>query len=262
MNYRPYFIHVSGSIIALGGKNYTQNWVAGACLDKVVAVTDSYSYNKDLHAVSGDLVFNKYKRAVPYAMYIANGSVGVQDGAAEGTDLICASGFFPAFAYFHEYITEVQTALVLPVRDEIRELYYNGLYISALGVFELFLCDFLLCGVFSHEAYYNNALVKLNIKADEDQYVIEKKIKESVYSKVFHRFERIEKLFEAVFDFGFPDYQELGGMITRRHDIVHRYGLSKEDRMSVCNATKEDVAKLVTTIVRFVEDMKRESSMN
>lgn len=256
MSYRPYSINVSGSIIAIEGKNYTQSWVAGACRNEVSINHDSGVYDEELHAITGDLILNRQKRAVPYAMYVARGSVGVDDEACPGTDLVCSPGFYPAFAYFKEYITEILFALGSPVRDEIKDLYYNGLYISAFGILELFLCDFLLCGVFSCEKYYERALVALDVTGAVDQLEVEKTIKDKVYNTVFHRFDDIKTLFTRTFDFGFPDYQELKKRIYRRHNIVHRFSLSNWDRMTVCDASVGDVSSLVEVIILFVEEMK------
>lgn len=113
------------------------------------------------------------------------------------------------------------------------------------------------CGVFFKEAYYLNALRVLNVGENSDQYVVEKKIKDVVYLKVYHRFKEIEELFRGIFDCDFPDWKELNKRIYRRHNIVHRYALSNKDRMTVCDATSHDVRDLIQTIVVFVEDMKR-----
>ena len=260
MSYRPYFINVSGSITAVEGKHSTQSWVAGECWDNNV-ISSSGVYNENQHSIKGDLLLDYKKRAVPYAMYVASGSVGVQEGAPNSTSLVCVPGFFPAIAYFNEYITEVQAGLEAHICEEVKKLYYNGLYIGAFSVLELFLCDFLLCGVFSKEKYYQNALVELKIKDDADQYKIEKAIKTAVFSKTFHRFDQISDIYLAVFDFGFPDYQNLNKQIHRRHNIVHRYALSNQDRMTVCDASYDDVAELIRTIVCFVDHLKYECGM-
>ena len=222
-------------------------------LAKAMALSSVYDENQ--HEVFGNLVLDKQKRAVPYAMYFSHGDVGIADEAKSGTDLCCSPGFFPAFAYFREYITEIEDSLKVHVCDEIKELYYNGLYISAFSVLELFLCDFLLCGVFTNDRCYAKALIILKIKDEADQYKIEKGIKDTVYKKVFHRFGEVEKIFKAIFDFDFPNYDELKKYIHKRHNIVHRYALSNQDRMTVCNASYEDVANLIKTIEGFVDEM-------
>ena len=255
MSFRPYIIQVSGSVVAKEGKHYTQNWVAYACSEGDIEQTP-FVYSEKKHSIIGDVFFDKKRRAVPYAHYVANGSVGIQDGAGPNVDLSCFPGFYPAFAYFNEYIEEIRKGLDILVEEKIRDLYLNGLYIEAFSVLELFLCDFLMCGVFLKETYYQNALCVLGVGENPDQYVVEEKIKNVVYRKVFHNFDVVEELFLNIFDFGFPDWKELKKRIYRRHNIVHRYALSNKDRMTVCDATSDDVKDLIETIVVFVEDMK------
>lgn len=255
MSFRPYIIQVSGSVVAKEGKHYTQNWVAYACSEGDIEQTP-FVYSEKKHSIIGDVFFDKKRRAVPYAHYVANGSVGIQDGAGPDVDLSCSPGFYPAFAYFKEYIEEIRKGLDILVEEKIRDLYLNGLYIEAFSVLELFLCDFLMCGVFLKETYYQNALCVLGVGENPDQYVVEEKIKNVVYRKVFHNFDVVEELFLNIFDFGFPDWKELKKRIYRRHNIVHRYALSNKDRMTVCDATSDDVKDLIETIVVFVEDMK------
>jgi hypothetical protein len=255
MSFRPYIIQVSGSVVAKEGKHYTQNWVACACSEGNIELTP-FVYSEKKHSIIGDVFFDKKRRAVPYALYVANGSVGIQEGAGPDVDLSCYPGFYPAFAYFYEYIEEVRMGVDVLVEERIRDMYLNGLYIGAFSVLELFLCDFLLCGVFFKEAYYQNALRMLGVGENPDQYVVEEKIKNVVYRKVFHNFEEVEELFQGIFDFGFPDWKEFKKRIYRRHNIVHRYALSNKDRMTVCDATSDDVRDLIETIGVFVEDMK------
>ena len=255
MSFRPYIIQVSGSVVAKEGKHYAQDWVACACSEGNIEQTP-FVYSEKKHSIIGDVFFDKKRRAVPYAHYVADGTVGIQEGAGPDVDLTCCPGFYPAFAYFNESIEEIRNCLDIQVKEQIRDLYLNGLYIGAFSVLELFLCDFLMCGVFFKETYYQNTLCVLGVGENPDQYVVEEKIKNVVYRKVFHNFEDVEKLFRGIFDFGFPDWKELNKRIYRRHNIVHRYALSNRDRMTVCDATYDDVRDLIETIEEFVEDMK------
>lgn len=255
MSFQPYIIQVSGSVVAKEGYHYTQNLVACACSAGNIEQTP-FVYSEKKHSIIGDVFFDKKRRVVPYAHYVAYGSVGIQEGAGPDVNLSCCPGFYPAFAYFHEYVEEIRNGLDILVEEKIRDLYLNGLYIEAFSVLELFLCDFLMCGVFFKETYYQNALRVLGVGEKSDQYVVEEKIKNVVYRKVFHNFKEVEKLFRDIFDFGFPNWDELDKRVYRRHNIVHRYALSNKDRMTVCDATYGDVRDLIGTIVTFVADMK------
>lgn len=262
MSYRPYLIEVSGSIIAKEGKNYTQGWVAHSDVKSVIDDTIKPIYNLKLHSFSGNLFLDKNTRAVPYAHYVAKEDVIVEENVNSDVDLSCSSGFFPAFAYFGEYIKDIRTALDNPLDEGIDYLYYNGLYVSAFSILELFLCDFLMCGVFSSESYFMNALTSLNIADTADRYDIENKIKNVIFKKVFHKFNDIKCIFNSVFGFGFPDYTLLNQKIHRRHNIVHRFSLSNYDRMTVCNASYDEVLDLIRVITIFVEEMKGLCNLN
>ena len=256
MSFRGYRIDISGNAHAKEGKHYAQNWVAGSVSDGKAVQMDRLGYDSKKHNITGNVVFDKHLRAVPYANYVAYGSVDIDRTVDPNADFSCCPGFSPAFSYFYEYITDLRSGLDVPIDERVAELYYNGLYINAFGILELFLCDFLLCGVFWKEEYYLNALTKLNVKLRPDQFLVEEKIKNVVYSKVFHRFEEIQDIFDSVFGFGFPDWTELDKRIERRHNFIHRFALSKENRMVVDYATREDVEDLIQTIEMFVEDMK------
>ncbi len=253
MSYRPYFIEVTGDIVAGQGLHYAQGWAGGSIScrgqSRQVEIGD---YKPREHSIIGSALFDRRFRAVPYAFYYAGGSVVNIDGA----DLACSPGFYPSFAYFKEYMTELREGLSTPVDNEIRELYYNGLYIGAFSILELFLCDFLLCGVFSKEEYYARALLEFGIDESADPLEVESQVKDAVYHKVFHRFGEIGEIFQSVFRMDFPNYSELQKLIYRRHNIVHRFALSNLDRMTVCDAMYEDVDHLIRTIVTFVEEMK------
>lgn len=261
MCYRPYIIEVSGSVLAKEGKNYTQGWTACSCRKEGVCKDSKFSYEQVTHSVRGDLHFDKKLRAVPYALYVVKGSVGIDDGTSPDTGLVCCPGFYPAFAYFHENILDIRECLDISVDIKVQDKYYNGLYTGAFSVLELFLCDFLLCGVFSNEHYYDNALTALEISKKADQFKVESNIKNVVYNKVFHRFEEVEELFETIFDFKFPDWKELHGLLFKRNNIVHRYALTNIDRMRVCDASYDDVLTLITKINRFVNNMKEKCGM-
>lgn len=256
MSYRPYIIKITGSAQAKEGKHYIQNLVAGSVSDGSITSKHELNYDSKKHAIIGDVIFDKRLRAVPYATYVSNGSVGIPEGAKPGTDFSVCPGFYPAFAYFKEYINELLSSLDVPIDERVKDLYYNGLYISAFSVLELFLSDLLMCGVFWKEEYYTRALIKLGVKERADQFVVEEKLRNAVYSKVFHRFDEVDEIFRSVFGFGFPDWTELDEKIEERHNIIHRFALSKQDRMVVCDASHEDVEKLIQIICRFVEKMK------
>lgn len=163
---------------------------------------------------------------------------------------------FLLFFYFDEYIAQIKCDLDIQVPDRIRALCYNGLYVSVFSVLELFLNDVLLCGIFSNESYYNNAIREFDFSETVDQFEIENEIRERITKIVFHQFDRVSKIYKSILGFKLPNAKELKNMIHRRNNIVHRYALTKIDRMQVCDASYDDIINLIDIVVQFVEQMK------
>jgi hypothetical protein len=256
MSFRPYIIEVKGDVVAKEGCHYAQDWVAMSAsefCDKIGLY--EYVYDKDSHSVNGDLILSLKLRAAPYAIYCAAKNVSVVSDN-RNADVAAAPGFLPAFLYFDEYIAQIRHDLEILVPDEIRALYYNGLYVSVFSILELFLNDLLLCGIFSNELYYNNAIRKYNLSESDDQFEIENRIREEIMRIVFHQFDKVRKIYESILGIEFPDTKELDNMIHRRNNIVHRYAITNIDRMRVCDASCDDITHLIDVVVKFVEQMK------
>ena len=256
MSYRPYIIEVKGDVIAKEGCHYAQDWVAMTASEYCNQMgAYEYAYDESTHSVIGDLYLTLKMRAAPYAIYCAAKDVAV---AADNqyADVAAAPGFLPAFLYFDEYINQIKCDLDIQVPDRIRALYYNGLYVSVFSVLELFLNDVLLCGIFSNESYYYNAMSEFGFSEPVDQFEIENKIKEKITKIVFHRFDKVSKIYKSILGFKLPNTKELKNKIHRRNNIVHRYALTNIDRMQVCDASYDDIINLIDIVVQFVEQLK------
>lgn len=256
MSFRPYIIEVKGDVVAKEGCHYAQDWVAMSAsefCDKIGLY--EYVYDKDSHSVNGDLILSLKLRAAPYAIYCAAKNVSVVSDN-RNADVAAAPGFLPAFLYFDEYINQIKCDLDIQVPDRIRALYYNGLYVSVFSVLELFLNDVLLCGIFSNESYYYNAISVFGFSEPVDQFEIENKIREKITKIVFHRFDKVSKIYKSILGFKLPNTKELKNMIHRRNNIVHRYAITNIDRMRVCDASCDDITHLIDVVVKFVEQMK------
>ena len=256
MSYRPYIIEVKGDVVAKEGCHYAQDWVAMTAseyCDQMGAY--EYTYDKDSHSVTGDLYLTLKRRAAPYAVYCAAKNVAVS-ADNRYADVAAAPGFLPAFSYFKEYMAQIKHHLDIQVPDEIRASYYNGLYVSVFSILELFLNDFLLCGIFSNEVFYNNAICKIGLSESVDQFEIENKIRETITKIVFHQFDKVRKVYKSILGLELPNSKELENKIHRRNNIVHRYALTNIDRMQVCDASYDDIMSLIDIAVQFVEQLK------
>ncbi len=256
MSFRPYIIEVKGDVVAKEGCHYAQDWVATSAseyCDKIGSY--EYVYDEKSHSVNGDLILSLKLRAAPYAIYCAAKDVSVAANNSNA-DVSAAPGFLPAFLYFDEYIAQIKCDLDIQVPDRIRALYYNGLYVSVFSVLELFLNDVLLCGIFSNESYYNNAISEFGFSETVDQFEIENEIRGKITKIVFHQFDKVRRIYKSILGFELPNTKELEKKIHRRNNIVHRYALTNIDRMQVCDASYDDIINLIDIVVKFVEQMK------
>lgn len=255
MNFRPYVIEVTGNIVAREGKHCAQNWVCLSLLE-FSEQNDLGEYDIKTHSITGDVILDYKMRAAPYAIYCAKKGTGIADTKC-GADIVAAPGFYPAFFYFDEYVEQVEQQLEVPVDAEARDIYYNALYVKVFSILELFLSDVLLCGIFTNENSFEKTFDTLEIEKTSNQFIIENKIKNCVYHIVFHRFINVNKLFNSILGFNIPNSEKLEKQVYRRNNIVHRNALTNVDRMRVCNATCQDVQRLIDDAKQFVAEMRK-----
>ena len=203
------------------------------------------------------MILNKKKRAVPYAIYIANGSIGLKDKTSQSAELICMPGFSPALAYLDDYLKEIESYISMRIPSGVVTPFLNGLFVSTFSILELFLSDFLLCGVFSDEENYLRASSVCCRKIGVSALEMENTIRRVISSKVFHRLDDIALLFRSVLEISFPDTDQLKRLVHKRHNIVHRYVLSSIDRMTVCDAKEDDIIRLIQEIRVLASALQR-----
>ncbi len=246
-----YIIEVKGSIVSEEGNQYAQGWVAGSVADANKESWAKEHYDEITHSFDSDLRLNKKMRAVPYAVYVANGSVGLKE-ASEASDLTCIPGYAPAFLYLDEYLKEIDSYLDIAFSSIVEDVFYNGLYVSTFGILELFLCDFLLCGIFSNGENYSRACALYCADKNAASAIeMENTIRNAISKKVFHQFDSIGHLYSEILGIDFPNTERLKRLIHKRHNVVHRYAISNIDRMSVCDASKADVRQQIEEIRTF-----------
>lgn len=258
---RNYIIEVTGDVIAKEGVHYAQSWTAGGSTSWSDEHNDErakYQYEKRTHSVNSNLILDMTRRAVPYASYVSYGETILEGNNSPKTDLICCPGYYPAVSYFKEYISLIEKELSIDVPPSVRDTYYRGLFVDTFSVIELFLSDYILCGIFSDEECFSNALknIELNLENNPSPIDIENKIRNYLTDTVvFHRFDKVSKLYNQILGCSLPDTSKLQGFTYKRDNFVHRYNLSNQDRMTVCKATQDDVRALMNECVEFVSNM-------
>lgn len=261
MSQHSYTITVKGNIKVKDGYHYAQGWAAGGiaslatdddpCYEQIES--KSFAYNDISHCIDGDLILDHNIRLTPYAIYSAEGGVAACSGPfGMMGDVNACSGFYPAVHYYNVNMGDIKRLLEVKVDERVGDVLYRGMYIQAFSVLELFLCDYLLCGIFNIDGCFEKAIKRFNLNRMSNQDKIETKIIEKLNEQVYHRFKAINELYEEILDKKLPDTGQLSKMCKLRHDLVHRYVFTKKNHMNIISVTKRDICKLITECDKFV----------
>lgn len=260
---RNYIIEVEGEIIAKDVNQYAVNWACGAIGGDPESIADNYEFDERRHAVKGNLVLNKNKRAVPYASYFAKKGIQIYGG---GDIYTYGSSSGPAFAYYRDNVERLKAKIEIEAPVDIQDSLYNSLYLEGFSILELFLSDFTLCLCFQSDKIFEKATTYIlthKKKENNDglcgnEYMTTDLAVRKYFtsSMVFHRFEQVKKLF-AIMDINMPRTKELECLLHKRNNIVHRNAYSNIDGMRYTNATKEDVLKLIEVCNKFVNELEK-----
>lgn len=259
IEYRPYVIQVTGDIICKEGRQCVQNLIAGSHSSVNVNEAGTFDYDPIAHSVDGNLVFDRYSRAVPYAMYRTERGIRVEI-QNKGADFTCCHGFSSAFIYFKNNINQIHTLLSVQIPEVAQDVYYMGLYVDVFSILELFLCDYLLCGVFSNPEFYKNAIQYLDeegIDYKKDPLSIENHIRDVISKVVFHRFDVTNSIFKRILSQELPNTDQLKDLLHKRNNIVHRFAVNNVDWMVMSVASAEDVKHLVSVVTDFVDKIEK-----
>ena len=263
MSKRPYVIKVTGRIFSASANNYAQDWQAGgiASLSTIdeenhgILDNSDYNYLEDIHTVDSNLILDNSKRAVPYAIYKADGGVCDMNCSEFEGGIIALPGYGPAIHYYGENKSEVYSLLSKDIPEEARSFYYGSLYMATFSTLELFLSDYILCGIFSDDDCYDRAVRFLKLKNYNDPILIEKTILKKIGRMVFHRFDDVKLLYREILNKEPGDHSRLSDLLYKRHNIVHRFSYTSKDRMEICKTTKEDVLELMSECSKFTENL-------
>lgn len=260
---KNYIIEVEGEIIAKDVKQYAVNWACGAIGGDPESIDNNYDYDKERHAVKGNLVLDNNKRAVPYATYYTKKGIQVYGG---GDVSAYGSGPGPAFAYYRDNIEKLKAKLETKVPVDVQGSLYNGLYLEGFSILELFLSDFTLCLCFQSDELFERATAYIRTQETKDEkgesscdkkHTTTDLVVRNYFSSsmVFHRFGQVNKLFASM-GIRMPNTVALESLLHRRNNIVHRNAYSNIDGMRSTNATQEDVLKLIDACNEFVNALE------
>ena len=260
-----FIIRVKGSIIIKDGSHYAQG--CGACgigsleqyseMDLLIGTghsvkSASFVFNENEQSVDSDLIVDSNTRIVPYACYVAEKGVVDHTGLLEDSFQLCP-GYYPAIHCYRNNIDEIKRLLTLEINTDAEEAFYRGLFLQVYSILELFLSDYLLCGIFNVEGCYERAIRYFTL-------CLHKHIKESdkmslckaVNETVFHRFEIVNFMYGYILEKDFPEVGGLQSFLKDRNNFAHRYVFSQKNHMQPQPINRQKVDRLIKACDVFV----------
>lgn len=272
MSKHSYIINVSGRIIVTVGNHYAQGYGANgyASLDGKIGPIKEYTYDTQTHSVDGDLILDGTKRVPPYAVMSAEGGIADLRGDPElfkycmqmEGGFIYLPGYDASLGSYRNNIEEISSLLNhAKTNDKANNAFLRGLYVDAFSVIELFLGDFLLCGIFSDDNCYERLFTSKHfgsiIKRGSSSLEIETVVLSEIEKTVFHKFNKVREIYKQILEIDLPDSSKLESLLHRRHNIVHRFSYSNIDRIRQYVPCREDVHDLIEECDSFVSELRK-----
>lgn len=153
--------------------------------------------------------------------------------------------------------------------EDAQVILYRSLYVGVIGAFEAYLSDTIISRIMRNDEY-KIKFVKNSQKMNSTKFClsefydvqneIDKLVLDRLKEIIYHNLAVVSKLYEAVLDVKFPQYDELARCITIRHDIVHRNGKDKSG--NPVKIMKEDVQQLLQNVSDFIKDIESQIYQN
>lgn len=255
-------IKVEGDIYASSGAHWALGWSCGSLgSDNFMEKHNgTFSYNKNTQIIQGDLLLNEDRTSIPYAIYYASG--GISTSGKNGSNIICGDSYWGVKAIYDKEIDGYKRLLNFSKPNDLYPIVNRGIFTGIIGALELFLCDYLLGMIFSpNNQYLSNFINRyckscglLNTVNNADS--VHRYVYDLISTRhVFHQFEKVKNIYQQTMDFDFPKTDQFEEYIIKRHDIIHRSGLSIKDRMSIINPTNTEIEELISISTKLVEEI-------
>lgn len=244
-----FIIEVKGTITATEQTHYAQEWTALLDGEESISISNDFKTFNHERIIRSNLILNKNCYSIPYAVYYSKNNVLTKDNG----DIAAAKGSLAALCYLKDNIKSLR-AETMHIESNASRTYINGLYISAFSALELFLCDALLCEIFSNDKFLRNAIThthKQIVHNISNKQLIYKLKNYFTNSIVYHRFKEVDTLYYEITGVHIPNHDQLSLFLRKRNNMVHRFSLSNIDRMQVTLVNTNDLFALYNVIESY-----------
>lgn len=249
-----YFVNVTGSIVVRAGHHTCRGLTAGAVGLKNKEYISGHTMEKNFlsrRIVDGDLILDETTTLMPFAYYVALGSISIEDECPCGS--LSVDGAYSAWEYRHRSIMDVYENN----KDVFIPVILNGIYISLFSSFELSLSDITIQTII--ESGRRDDVTDYFNRTKSSGFVCDNcwSFVEYLQNKFhFGAFDRVGQLYENIFNIQIPSVDNLKRCLYKRNNIAHRAAFSNMDRMTLTNATSEDIHFLADATFDFIEQLR------
>lgn len=246
---KSYCVYVTGSIIAKEGYHTCNGLSAGSITPDIEEFKMGHHPDKEFlskRIVEGDLILDDTTTLMPFALYIAEGGIKGTKGS------LSLKGAYSAWDTRQKRIMETFDKY----KNDNNPIIMNGIYISLFSSFELSLSDITIQAIIENDKgdevtrFLNQS--KSTTITSEDPWAFVETIQNKF---IFHAFDKVAALYRNVLKVKIPSTSKLLKCFHKRNNIVHRSAFSNYDRMTLRNASADDIQYLADATTEFIDQL-------
>ena len=246
---KSYCVYVTGSIIAKEGYHTCNGLSAGSITPDNVEFKSGHHPDKEFlskRIVNGDLILDDTTTLMPFALYIAEGGIKGTKGS------LSLKGAYSAWDTRQKGIMETFDKY----KNENNPIIMNGIYISLFSSFELSFSDITIQAIIEKDkgdevTRFINQSQSTTITSDDPWAFVE-----TLQNKfIFHAFDKVAALYRTVLKVKIPSTRKLKQCLHKRNNIAHRAAYSSYDRITLTNASADDIQYLVDATTEFIDQL-------
>jgi hypothetical protein len=158
----------------------------------------------------------------------------------------------------HQFLANFQTELKnlnrlnkIEIDDpSLQQILQRQIYIGIIGTLETFLFETFLNLTINDEVYFKNFVkshpqfrkqkfeLREIFEQTEKLKLIAKKV---IIDSIYHDLPRVRAMYQATFNIDFPEINNVIKYVQTRHDLVHRNGKTKENKLVQLNSEIVDI---------------------
>jgi len=160
-------------------------------------------------------------------------------------------------------LNNIKRLLDIELNDDLKQNLYKMLFVNVVTTLETFLADAFINTVLNNRELLKNFVCscpdfanrKFSLNQIFDRFdTIENEVKTYLLDLIWHNIAKVSKMYKTTLNIDFPkDIKTIFRGITKRHDIVHRNGKTKDGDTIV--VSRDEVVELMDKVNEFAEEI-------